>query len=79
MSQPKLTASLASTIDQLVAAERNPSHAELTEVFRRSGVITGDPLRPGMTVCEAPPAVAVGAVRTSADEGAREAQPACAR
>jgi hypothetical protein len=50
MPKPTLTADLASTIDQLVDADRNPSHGELTEVFRRADVLPGDPLRPGERV-----------------------------
>lgn len=37
------TAALASAIDQLVDAGRNPSHDELTHVFVRASVETADP------------------------------------
>lgn len=50
MSNPGLTPALASTLDQLVNAERNPSHDELTRAFDRAGVQAADPARLGVRV-----------------------------
>jgi len=50
VSPPQLNRALASTIDQLVDANRPPSHDELTHVFRSAGILHADPARAGEKV-----------------------------